>query len=133
MKGMIPMDKICKAYVSQVKAILPLWGKKEKALIRKLRSDLYDYCEYNNINTIEELYKRHGTPQEVVFEYISLMEPNVISKRINIAKYVKILVATLLVASCLSLTIWSLYIYNIYESEKSQEVIIADSSIQYYN
>ena len=46
------MDKICKAYVSQVKAILPLWGKKEKALIRKLRSDLYDYCEYNNINTI---------------------------------------------------------------------------------
>jgi len=127
------MDKICKAYVSQVKAILPLWGKKEKALIRKLRSDLYDYCEYNNINTIEELYKRHGTPQEVVFEYISLMEPNVISKRINIAKYVKILVATLLVASCLSLTIWSLYIYNIYESEKSQEVIIADSSIQYYN
>ena len=127
------MDKICKAYVSQVKAILPLWGKKEKALIRKLRSDLYDYCECNNINTIEELYKRHGTPQEVVFEYISLMEPNVISKRINIAKYVKILVATLLVASCLSLTIWSLYIYNIYESENSQEVIIADSSIQYYN
>lgn len=127
------MDKICKAYVSQVKAILPLWGKKEKALIRKLRSDLYDYCEYNNINTIEELYKSHGTPQEVVFEYISLMEPNVISKRINIAKYVKILVATLLVASCLSLTIWSLYINNIYKIEKSQEVIIADSSIQYYN
>lgn len=127
------MDKICKAYVSQVKAILPLWGKKEKALIRKLRSDLYDYCEYNNINTIEELYKSHGTPQEVVFEYISLMEPNVISKRINIAKYVKILVATLLVVSCLSLTIWSLYINNIYKIEKSQEVIIADSSIQYYN
>ena len=127
------MDKICKAYVSQVKAILPLWGKKEKALIRKLRSDLYDYCEYNNINTIEELYKSHGTPQEVVFEYISLMEPNVISKRINIAKYVKIIVATLLVVSCLSLTIWSLYINNIYKIEKSQEVIIADSSIQYYN
>ena len=111
------MDKICKAYVSQVKAMLPLWGKKEKAFVKKLRSDLYDYCEYNNINTIEELYKRHGTPQEIVFEYISLMEPNVISKRIKISKYVKILVATLLVASCLSLTIWCLYINNIYKIE----------------
>ena len=127
------MEKICKEYVSQVKAMLPLWGKKEKAFVRKLRSDLYDYCEYNNINTIEELYKSHGTPQEVVFEYISLMEPNVISKRINIAKYVKILIVSIIFFAFLATAVWSIYIHNLYEIAQRQEIVISESSIQYYN
>ena len=52
---MIPMDKICKAYVSQVKAILPVWGKKEKAFVKKLHNDLYDYCEDKKIKDTLQL------------------------------------------------------------------------------
>ena len=127
------MDKICKAYVSQVKTILPVRGKKEKAFVRKLHNDLCDYCEYNNINHIEELYKKYGTPQEVVFEYISLMEPDIISKRINTAKYIRILIASLITISFLATAIWSIYIYHLYDIAQRQEIVAIEDSIQYNN
>ena len=122
------MEKICKEYVSQVKAMLPLWGKKEKAFVKKLRSDLYDYCEYNNINTIEELYKSHGTPQEVVFEYISLMEPDLISKRINTAKYIKIAIIFILILSTIFTGTICMIMYSEHKIFREQEYA---ASIEY--
>lgn len=105
------MDNICKAYVSQVKAILPVWGKKEKTFVKKLHDNLCDYCEDNNTTAIDELYKGFGTPQEIVFDYISLMEPNEISKRINTAKYIKILAASLISLALLATTYLGFYTY----------------------
>lgn len=117
------MDNICKAYVSQVKAILPVWGKKEKAFVRKLHNDLCDYCEYNNIKTIEELYKSHGTPQEVVFEYISLMPPEAISKRINTAKYIRLFIIVLLALITIATSVLCITLYSEYQFFKRQESI----------
>jgi len=127
------MDNICKAYVSQVKAILPVWGKKEKTFVKKLHNDLCDYCEDNSVIAIDELYKGFGTPQEIVFEYISLMEPDAISKRINIAKYIKILIASLITISFLATAIWSIYIYHLYDIAQRQEIVAIEDSIQYNN
>ena len=122
------MDNICKAYVSQVKAILPVRGKKEKAFVRKLHSDLCDYCEDNNINTIEELYKNHGTPQEVVFEYVSLMEPNVISKRINTARCMKLAIIILLILSTIFTSTVCIIMYSEHKIFREQEYT---ASIEY--
>ncbi len=116
------MDNICKTYVSQVKAILPMRGKKEKAFVRKLHCDLCDYCEDNNINTIEELYKNHGTPQEVVFEYISLMEPNVISKRINTAKFIRMFVIGLLALATIATSALCITLHSEYQIFKNKEI-----------
>ena len=127
------MDKICKAYVSQVKAILPVWGKKEKAFVKKLHNDLYDYCEDKKITAIDKLYKDFGTPQEFVFNYISLIEPDVISKRINTAKYIKFLVAGLISLAFLATTFWGFYSYCTYQIKEDYEnatiehVIIEDN------
>lgn len=117
------MDNICKAYVSQVKAILPVWGKKEKSFVKKLHCDLCDYCEYNNINSIEELYKKHGTPQEIVFEYVSLMEPEAISKRINTAKFIRVLIISLLILATIVTSIICITIYSEYQAFKNCEAI----------
>lgn len=125
------MDKICRVYVSQVKAILPVWGKKEKDFVRKLHDSLYDYCEDNNINSIEDLYKGFGTPQEIVFEYISLMEPNEISKRINTAKYIKILAISLISLALVATSVFALYIYSEYQSFKNEELVTIEQTIEY--
>ena len=127
------MDKICKVYVSQVKAILPVWGKKEKAFVKKLHSDLCDYCEDNNVNTIDELYKGYGTPQEIAFEYISLMEPQVISKRINIAKYTKILVVSLIALAFLATAFLGMYVYGEYKIAEKVENITVEHIIRESN
>lgn len=127
------MDKICKVYVSQVKAILPVWGKKEKAFVKKLHSDLCDNCEDNNVNTIEELYKGYGTPQEIAFEYISLMEPDVISKRINSAKFIRILVIGLLAFVTIATSVLCAYLYSQYQLSAHEEVVICNETITEYD
>lgn len=123
------MDKICKAYVSQVKAILPVWSKKEKAFVKKLHNNLYDYCEDNNVTAIDELYKGYGTPQEIVFEYISLMEPEAISKRINTAKYIKILVMGLLILSTILSFVVCTIVFSEYQTYKREEAIGIETTI----
>lgn len=125
------MDKICKAYVSQVKAILPVWGKKEKAFVKKLHNNLYDYCEDKKIIAIDELYKDFGTPQEFVFNYISLIEPDVISKRINTARYIKILVMSLIGIALIAVTLFGAYTYIEYSIAKSTECMYIEQTIEY--
>ena len=127
------MDKICKAYVSQVKAILPVWGKKEKAFVKKLHDNLCDYCEDNNTTAIDELYKGFGTPQEIVFDYISLMEPNEISKQINTAKYIKILVASLIAFVFLATTFFGFHTYSKYRIAEELENSTTEHVIREYN
>lgn len=127
------MDNICKAYVSQVKAILPVWGKKEKDFLKKLRNNLYDYCEDNNVSTIEALYKGYGTPQEIVFEYISLMEPEVISKRINTAKLIRAFVVGLLTLGIIATSALCITLYCEHKSDLRQEAVICNEIIEEYN
>lgn len=127
------MDKICKVYVSQVKAILPVWGKKEKAFVKKLYGDLCDYCEDNNVNTIEELYKGYGTPQEIAFEYISLMEPDVISKRINTSKFIRTLAIGLLTLVTIATSVLCVYLYSQYQLNAREEIVICNETITEYN
>ncbi len=110
------MGNICKAYVSQVKAILPIWGKKEKAFVKKLHNDLCDYCEDNNVTTINELYKDFGTPQEFVFDYISLMEPDIISKKINTVKLIRTLVIILLALATIVTSALCIILYSEYRT-----------------
>lgn len=130
---MIPMDKICKAYVSQVKAILPVWGKKEKAFVKKLHNNLYDYCEDKKITAIDKLYKDFGTPQEFVFNYISLIEPDVISKRINTAKYIRMFVIGLLALITIATSALCITLYSEYQYHKRYEAIGSKTTIIEYN
>lgn len=123
------MDKLCKAYVSQIKAILPIWGKKEKAFVKKLHDNLCDYCEDKNVTVIDELYKSYGTPQEIVFEYISLMEPEVISKRINTAKFFRVLVVGLLTLALVATSVFGMYMLAEYQAFSRQEGVVVEYTI----
>lgn len=127
------MDNICKAYVSQVKAILPIWGKKEKAFVKKLHDDLCDYCEDKKITAIDALYKGFGTPQEIVFEYISLMEPDAISKRINTAKYIRMFVIGLLALITIATSALCITLYSEYQVLKRQETTETEIVITEHN
>jgi len=123
------MANICKAYVSQVKAILPVWGKKEKAFVRKLHDNLCDYCEDNNTSAIDELYKSFGTPQEIVFDYISLMEPDAISKRINTAKIIRTLIISLLALVTIATSALCITLYSEYRTFENCETIGSKTTI----
>ena len=83
------MNKICKTYISEVKAFFPILGKDEKAYISKLKTNVDNFCDEANISTKEELYKQYGMPIDVVHEYYSSSDTESIIKRIQLTKYIK--------------------------------------------
>ncbi|MBQ8001753.1 MAG: hypothetical protein IJ298_11280 [Ruminococcus sp.] len=97
------MNKICKAYMYQVKALLPVRGRSERIFIKKLTSDIDTYCEEEKVTTMEALYDNYGKPCEVVTNYISSMDSEPMMKRIRTTKLIKrITVALLIIATVIS-------------------------------
>ena len=127
------MNKICKEYISEIKSLFPINRKMEKTYLNKMATDVDDFCEENNITTIDELYQNYGTPEDVVHNYISLLDRKTLVKHINTAKLVKIIAVSILVAVTIATTIWGVYKYNMFQIEKRQEVVISEETIQYYN
>ena len=127
------MNKICKEYIYEIKSLFPMNRRMEKTYLKKMTTDVEDFCEENNITTIDELYQNYGTPEDVVHNYISLLDRKTLVKHINTAKLVKIIAVSILVAVTIATTIWGVYKYNIFQIEKRQEVVISYETIQSYD
>ena len=127
------MNKICKEYISEIKSLFPINRKMEKTYLNKMATDVDDFCEENNITTIDELYQNYGTPEDVVHNYISILDRKTLVKHINTTRLAKIIVASVLVAALAVTSIIGIYYYNIYQIAKSQEVVISYETIQSYD
>ena len=42
------MNKLCKEYINEIKAIFPVKGNEERKYIKELSKDIEDYCEESN-------------------------------------------------------------------------------------
>ena len=90
------MNKLCKEYIREVKAMFPVKGKKERKYIKELSKDIEDYCEESNATTKEELYENYGNPIDVVGEYLSATDFSGVIKRLKTGKYIKLLIAVII-------------------------------------
>ena len=65
------MDYICQQYIKQIKLLLPAKTQNEKNYLKHLYQNLKEYCEENEITSLEELYQSYGNPAELVQAYLS--------------------------------------------------------------
>ena len=100
------MNKLCKEYIKEVKAMFPVKGTKERKYIKQLSEDIEDYCEEDNATTKEELYENYGNPVDVVVEYFSATSVSYVIKRLKISKYIKSLIAVLIAVILVLSTIY---------------------------
>lgn len=104
------MNKLCKKYISNVRAFFPIKGKLEKKYLRDLATTVNDFCEGNNPASLEVLYKEFGTPNEVVNSYFSTVNTDYVIKRIRFSKIVKIVAVLLLIIALITSIIFCSYI-----------------------
>ena len=90
------MNKLCKEYINEIKAMFPVKGKEERKYIKNLSKDIEDYCEEADATTKEELYKNYGYPVDVVAEYFSATGVPYVIKKLKISKYIKSLIAVII-------------------------------------
>lgn len=96
------MNKVCREYISEIKALFPIKRKPERDYINKLASDIADYSEEANVTTKQELYENYGKPNDVVKSYLSTVDTEYIVKQIKVTRYIKAFIIAMLVLATIA-------------------------------
>ncbi len=123
------MNKICREYMLEVKALFPIKRKPERQYIRKLTSDVEDFCEEAKVADKEELYQKYGNPNDVVNSYLQCVDIEYLSKQIRTTRIVKGVISVLLILAVIATSAFCIGLYVEYQSHKKQEVVIKSSII----
>lgn len=71
--------------------------KSRKKYLATLANNLEDFCKDTSPETIHDLYKDFGTPVDTVNSYISTLTAENLIKRIQIGKYIRGGIITLII------------------------------------
>lgn len=117
------MNKICKEYISDAKKFFPIMGKKERAYLRGIVSELEDCIERENITSKQELQTKYRQPYDLANDYYSRFETDEIVKKISISKYIKSLILILIVTLLIALTAYISFAVH-HQIQYSREEIV---------
>lgn len=122
------MRKLCKQYISNTKKLFPLIGKPERRYLANLATTIHDYCEEENVTSLNDLYEKFGNPQDVINAYYSTKDINYMLKRISISHLIKRSIIVLLITA---LIVTGLYCYLLYDAHQvfKQDAIFSEESI----
>ena len=94
---MTEINKDIEKYLSQVKSYLPCRNADKTAILEDIRQAILDFTENSDIQSIDDIYKRFGTPEEIARSYLSDADPKKISKAFNIKKIILIAVIAVII------------------------------------
>ena len=123
------MNKICREYILEIKALFPIKRKPEREYIKKLVSDIEDYCEEENVTSKQELYENYGKPNEIVNNYFSAVDTEYIAKQIRVTGFIKTAVAVLLVLATVATSALCIYLNSAYQVLAREEIVIRENII----
>lgn len=79
-------NNFSRKYISDVKALFPIYGKNEQHYLKQLTQHLTDYCEEVSVTSIDMLYEEFGTPKDTVNTYFSMMDTEQMISLIHMRK-----------------------------------------------
>jgi hypothetical protein len=124
------MNKICKEYIKEIKAMFPVKGKQERNYIKNLSKDIESYCEEVNVSTKEELYENYGNPIDVVAEYFSATGVSCVIKKLRISKYIKALIAIIIAIILVLSTIYAVFKWQTQQMALREEMVGVEEVIE---
>lgn len=116
------MKNLCQEYIANVKSFFPVLGKEERKYLAKLKNTVEDYCNEENITTIDKLYDGFGLPNDVVNSYYSNTDIQEVIKQIRLTKYIKRSIAVFLFILLIGVIAFSINTYHTYKIFSEQQV-----------
>ena len=121
---MTAISKDIDKYISEVGTHLFCLKKNKKEVLAEIREAVFEFAENNDVHSIDDIYKRFGTPEEIAKAYLSDAEVQNIKKAINIRKVSVAAVA--IVLAMLAIT----FIIVIVDSHNANAAYFTDSPIE---
>lgn len=120
--------KLIKKYLRNISLLLPIRDHKTRTFLRDFKSNVEDYAEHEQICSYEDLTKHFGRAREVVSEYLESFEGDELFKKLNIRKYVKILIAVIILA-VISTSVFEMYMLYELRLEVSEHMIAYETIV----
>lgn len=124
------MNKLCRQYLYEVKALFPIISKPERKYLKKLKATLEDYCEESEASTMDEIYKGFGSPYEIISAYLSDVDFSRLAKKIRLTKWIKRGIVIFLIAATIGMGIFAFKTYKEYNIFKEEQIYFEEESIQ---
>lgn len=124
------MDKLVREFLDNSKVFFPIYGSKEKEYIKNLEYHLIDFCEENEISSIEEMYRKYGNPSEVAYSYFSNINLDYIIKKLKMTRIIKSFLLFLTIISFVAVSVYSIRLYNDYQTFKEQQIYFEETTIE---
>lgn len=123
------LNKEVNLYLKQIKLLLPIKRKEEKAFLSQLKSAIEDFVDDNPSCTIEDILERFEDPQTVVYNYISTIDPHKLCKTIALKKYIQRGIIIILLLAALFTAFRMALFYDLYQEAKNTNMVTEETVI----
>lgn len=123
------MNTYTKQYIREIKALFPSKGKKERDYLKKLSITIDEYREEEKVNSKQVLYEKYGKPIDIVYDYYSALDPEVIVKKIRFSTFAKVFILFLVLAILLSSLAYVYTQYQFFLIAKRSEIVDVEEEI----
>lgn len=124
------MNTIAKEFSKNAKIFFPIYGAKEKEYLKNLESNIEDFCEDNNIDSLDDLYSKYGTPSDVAHSYFSACSSEYILNKLKIAKTIKYSLALIITAVFIALSSYCIKLYAEYQIFAEEQIFYEETFIE---
>ena len=120
------MNIITGQYIKEIKALFPSKGKAEREYLKKLAITIDEFCEEESVENKHAIYTRYGKPIDIVYDYYSALDTEMVVKKIRTANFIKCGVAIIIILAAISVSIFAFVSFEANERAKREEIVMVD-------
>lgn len=124
------MNKHSKKYYRQIQVIIPCRGKYEWKLLKNYKNRIIELNEMNPNISYDELQKELGTPIEIVDEYYENADTLYLLKKMQLLKWIKGGIITILFISVIGLSIFGITTYRSFKIFEKNQIFFTETIIE---
>ena len=123
MKGMKKKgNKEIKRYLKEIKNLLPVYGRKEKAFVMMIKTSILETYGTESTVGYDMICSEFGSPKEIVISYFAEVDDDELYKRVRFSKMIKIAAIFIVLIVAATAVFKSILLYDSYK--KSVDAII---------
>lgn len=123
MKGMKKkVNKEIKRYLKEIKNLLPVYGRKEKAFVMMIKTSILETYGTESTVGYDMICSEFGSPKEIVISYFAEIDDDELYKRVRFSKMIKIAAIFIVLIVAATAVFKSILLYDSYK--KSVDAII---------
>lgn len=116
------VNKEIKRYLKEIKNLLPVYGRKEKAFVMMIKTSILETYGTESTVGYDMICSEFGSPKEIVISYFAEIDDDELYKRVRFSKMIKIAAIFIVLIVAATAVFKSILLYDSYK--KSVDAII---------